>query len=78
MLIMEQGERRVLDGGTRDIRFEIFGKLIYNPNLWHFNRHSVAKAFSVGLFFAWIPVPLTIFNPSLKILSLKECENKEC
>jgi uncharacterized protein len=36
---------------------QIFGKYIYNPNLWHFNRISVSRAIAVGLFFAWIPVP---------------------
>ncbi len=35
----------------------IFGRLILNPELWHFNKRSVSGAFAVGLFSAFIPLP---------------------
>ena len=36
---------------------KMFGTLLHDPNLWHFNRRSIAKAFAVGLFFMMMPVP---------------------
>lgn len=40
----------------RSLRF--LGSLIHDPNLWHLNRHSVARAMAVGLFSAFIPLPM--------------------
>ena len=37
---------------------QIFGELLHEPDLWHINRRSMAGAFAVGLFFAWVPMPL--------------------
>ncbi len=36
---------------------KIFGKLLHDPNLLHLNRRSVAGAFFVGLFMAFVPLP---------------------
>lgn len=35
-----------------------FGKLLHDPKLWHLNRHTAPGAFAVGLFMAFVPVPL--------------------
>lgn len=37
---------------------QFLGEKLHDPNLWHLNRHSVAIAFAVGLFCAWIPTPM--------------------
>lgn len=39
----------------------IFGSLLHDPNLWHLNRRSAAGAFSLGLFFAFWPVPFQMW-----------------
>lgn len=36
---------------------KIFGKFLYDQNLWRLNRHCVATAFSIGLFITYIPFP---------------------
>ena len=36
---------------------QIFGDWLHKPDLWHLSRRSVAGAFAIGLFCAWMPVP---------------------
>ena len=40
---------------NKSLRF--LGDHLFNVNLWHFNRRSVAKACAVGIFCAFIPMP---------------------
>jgi len=37
------------------------GDWVYEPNLWHINRTSTAKAFAIGLFSAMVPLPGQMF-----------------
>ncbi|MEE4193257.1 MAG: DUF2062 domain-containing protein [Halieaceae bacterium] len=43
----------------RSLRF--LGEWLYQPNLWHINRGSASRAFFVGLFLAFMPIPIQMF-----------------
>lgn len=48
---------------NRWLRF--LGGIINDPNLWRFNRHSIARAVAIGLFWAMIPMPLQMLAATL-------------
>lgn len=41
------------------------GAMIHDANLWHLNRHSVTKAFAIGLFWGCIPMPFQMVAAAL-------------
>lgn len=42
----------------REIKsLQFLGEMIFEPNLWHFNRHSVSYAVLFGLFCCFLPIP---------------------
>lgn len=55
--------------GNKSLRF--LGNLIHDPNLWHLNRHSVARAMAVGLFWAMIPMPMQMLASAAFAIPLR-------
>ncbi|OUR69035.1 ATP-binding protein [Marinomonas sp. 42_23_T18] len=49
----------------------LLGNKIYDQDLWHLNRKSVAKAFLNGLFWAALPMPLQMLAAALFAIPLK-------
>jgi hypothetical protein len=55
--------------GIKSLR--LLGEWIYEPNLWHINRHSTSLAFFVGLFVAFMPIPSQMVLASLLSIWLR-------
>ena len=59
------------DAVKRHRALAVFGKALHAPNLWHLNRHSVARAFAVGAFWAVIPLPFQMVPAALCALACR-------
>lgn len=46
-------------------RLQFLGRLLQDPNLWHLNRRSLAGGMAVGLFSAFIPLPMQMLWAAL-------------
>lgn len=53
---------------TKNRYLKVFGKLLHDPNLWHFNRRSISSAFANGLFWAMIPMPLQMVAAAISAI----------
>lgn len=47
------------------------GELLHDPNVWHLNRRSVSGGFAIGLFLAWIPLPVQMPLAGLAALAFR-------
>ena len=47
------------------------GSILFEPNLWHFYRHSVSLAVGIGLFCAFLPIPFQMLPCALGCIWLR-------
>lgn len=57
----------------RQIKYlKFLGEVIFEPNLWHFNRYSVSVGAFVGIFCCFLPIPFQMI-PCLLLCIFLHC-----
>ncbi|UZE97948.1 DUF2062 domain-containing protein [Alkalimarinus alittae] len=57
---------------VKDIKaLHFLGDVLHEPNLWHINRHAVSRAFLVGIFWCFIPIPFQMVVAAIFAIWLK-------
>lgn len=46
----------------------VLGELVHDPNLWHINRRSMSLGIGIGLFCAFLPIPMQMAIAALLAL----------
>ncbi len=49
----------------------VLGQMLHDPNLWHINRNSTAMGMGIGLFCAFLPIPLQMLAAAVMALFLR-------
>jgi len=49
----------------------MFARWLHHPNLWHINRRGVSVGLAIGLFWAFIPMPLQMVPSTAFALALR-------
>lgn len=59
------------DDVKRDSNLGRVRKYLFDPRLWYLNRHSVARGAAIGLFVAFIPLPVQMLTAAIFAILLR-------